>query len=58
MMLTITTNSFDIEDESDIYRSSGMVNTIPENDQEDIKNFKLGYDTKNEAKEILSGYIS
>ena len=45
-------------DESDIYRSSGMVNTIPENDQEDIKNFKLGYDTKNEAKEILSGYIS
>ena len=47
-----------IEDESDIYRSSGMVNTIPENDQEDIKNFKLGYDTKNEAKEILSGYIS
>lgn len=47
-----------IEDESDIYRSSRMVNTIPENDQEDIKSFKLGYDTKDEAKEILSGYIS
>lgn len=47
-----------IEDESDIYRSSRMVNTIPENDQDDIKSFKLGYNTKDEAKEILSGYIS
>ena len=34
-----------IEDESDVY-------------QEAIKSFKFGYDTKDEAKEILSGYIS
>lgn len=47
-----------IEDESDIYRSSKMVNTIPKDDQEAIKSFKFGYDTKDEAKEILSGYIS
>ena len=47
-----------IEDESDVYRSSKMVNTIPKNDQEAIKSFKFGYDTKDEAKEILSGYIS
>lgn len=47
-----------IEDESDVYRSSKMVNTIPKDDQEAIKSFKFGYDTKDEAKEILSGYIS
>lgn len=47
-----------IEDESDVYRSSKMVNTIPKEDQDDIKSFKFGYDTKDEAKEILSGYIS
>ena len=46
-----------IEDESDVYRSSKMVNTIPKDDQEAIKSFKFGYDTKDEAKEILSGYI-
>ena len=47
-----------IENESDIYKNSRMVNTIPTNDQEDIKNYRLGYDTKDEVKEILSGYIS
>ena len=47
-----------IEDESDVYRSSKMVNTIPKDDQEALKSFKFGYDTKDEAKEILSGYIS
>ena len=44
--------------EGDVYRSSKMVNTIPKDDQEAIKSFKFGYDTKDEAKEILSGYIS
>lgn len=47
-----------IEDDSDIYTNSRMVNTIPTIDQQEIKSFKLQYDTKDEVKEILSGYIS
>lgn len=47
-----------IEEEKDVYINSKTVKSIPENDQEEIKSFKHSYDTKDEAKEMLSGYIS
>lgn len=47
-----------IENESDIYTNYRPISSIPSADQEEIKNFKHGYNTKEEAKESLSGYIS
>ena len=47
-----------IENENDIYTNSIKVDNLPASDQSNIKGFKYGYDSKDEAKEMLSGYIS
>ena len=47
-----------IENEDDIYKNSIKVDNLPASDQSNIKGFKYGYDSKDEAKEMLSGYIS
>lgn len=47
-----------IEEAKDVYSDKRLVDTIPDNDQQEIKTFKYYYDTKEEAKERVSSYIS
>ena len=47
-----------IENEDDVYRDSRSINFLQGEDLEDIKNLKHCYDTKDEAIEKLTAYIS
>ena len=47
-----------IENEDDVYRDSRYINFLQGEDLEDIKNLKHCYDTKDEAIEKLTAYIS
>ena len=47
-----------IENEDDIYRNSRSIDFLQGEDLEDIKNLKHCYDTKDEAIEKLTAYIS
>ncbi len=47
-----------IENEDDVYRNNRTVNFLQGKDLEDIKNLKHCYDTKDEAVEKLTAYIS
>lgn len=47
-----------IENGEDIYKNSRNINFLPEEDLMEIKNFKYYYDTKEEAIEKLTAYIS
>ena len=47
-----------IESEDDIYRNSRSIDFLQGEDLEDIKNLKHCYDTKDEAIEKLTAYIS
>lgn len=47
-----------IENEDDVYRNSRSINFLQGEDLEDIKNLKHCYDTKDEAIEKLTAYIS
>ena len=47
-----------IENENDVYRNSRSIDFLQGEDLEDIKNLKHCYDTKDEAIEKLTAYIS
>ncbi len=47
-----------IENENDVYRNSRTISFLKGEDLEDIKNLKHCYDTKDEAMEKLTAYIS
>lgn len=47
-----------IENEDDVYRNSRTISFLKGEDLEDIKNLKHCYDTKDEAMEKLTAYIS
>lgn len=47
-----------IENEDDVYRNSRSISFLKGEELEDIKNFKHSYDTKDEAIEQLTAYIS
>ena len=47
-----------IENENDVYRNSRSIDFLQGEDLEDIKNLKHWYDTKDEAIEKLTAYIS
>lgn len=47
-----------IENDSDVYRENKSVEMLPEDDVNKISNFKLKYDSKEDAEEDLSEFLS